>query len=137
MDRAHEISKMFILSLGNKFELKSAPRSQPVRPSEHGPLNQPRSYTSFYLLQQKGWIIMLWVATPNMHFLTLLVMQPSLLKMVLSSSCFFPVNQLSEDSLNSIYTSKNVLREHKQNTNQTVWELKRQLKIPIYFISCI
>lgn len=35
MDRENEISKMFIISLGNKFELESTPRSQAVRTLEH------------------------------------------------------------------------------------------------------
>jgi len=45
---------MFIISLGNKFELESTPRSQAVRTLEHGLLNQPISYTSYYLLWQKN-----------------------------------------------------------------------------------
>lgn len=53
MDRENETSKMFIISLGNKFELESTPRSQAVRTLEHGLLNQPNSYTSYYLLHSK------------------------------------------------------------------------------------
>ena len=37
----NELNKMFIISLGNSIELESTPRSQAVRTSEYGRLNQP------------------------------------------------------------------------------------------------
>ena len=37
----NELKKMFIISLGNSIELESTPRSQAVRISEYGRLNQP------------------------------------------------------------------------------------------------
>ena len=40
-DRENEVSKIFIISLGNWIELESTPRSQAVRALKYGPLNQP------------------------------------------------------------------------------------------------
>ena len=39
----NEVSKMFIISLGNLLELETTPWSQAVRALEYGPLNQPIS----------------------------------------------------------------------------------------------
>ena len=54
MDRENEITKMFIISLGNKFELESTARSQTARTLEQGLLNQPISYTSYYVIAKVG-----------------------------------------------------------------------------------
>ena len=45
-ERENEVSKIFIISLGNWIELESTPRSQAVRTLEYGPLNQPISLLS-------------------------------------------------------------------------------------------
>ena len=41
MDQEHEVSEMFITSLGNLIELESTPHSQADHTLEYGLLNQP------------------------------------------------------------------------------------------------